>query len=98
MSMEEEAARQAAAAQISPSPGPISAPDAPTAESGLEPAEPMDDEEETMLKQAIAMSEVDDVEMAAHDDVDEDMSEEEAIARAIEMSMKEPQGEEKDRK
>lgn len=47
------------------------------------------DEEEAMLQQALAMSEGRDVEMREHSAVGEDeMTEEEAIARAIEMSMK----------
>ena len=45
------------------------------------------DEEEAMLQQALAMSEGRDVEMSAPVN-EEDMTEEEAIARAIEMSMK----------
>jgi 26S proteasome regulatory subunit N10 len=99
MSMEEEQARQAAAAQTTSSSASTSAPTLPTAEPVSEPADPTDDEEEAMLKQALALSEGHDVDMVANDDEDEDMSEEEAIARAIEMSMKEPQGaDEKDKK
>ncbi|KAL6304047.1 hypothetical protein BKA93DRAFT_749992 [Sparassis latifolia] len=88
MSMEEEQARQAAAAQASGAAG--AAADAPTSGPSTAPTEPTDDEEEAMLKQALAMSEAQDVEMGEHPvhEEDEEMSEEEAIARAIEMSMK----------
>ncbi|KAI0683566.1 hypothetical protein BC835DRAFT_1295702 [Cytidiella melzeri] len=98
MSMDEEAARVAAAAQASASTSVPAAPVASAAEVVSEPAEPTEDEEEALLKQAIAMSEGNDVEMAAEDDEDEDISEEEAIARAIQMSLDESQGKEKDKK
>lgn len=103
MSMEEEAARQAAAAAAAGQVGqgssasgesaaaqPSSAPEPTTV-----PAEPTDDEEEAMLRQALAMSQGEDVEM--HGDGNEDMSEEEAIARAIEMSMKAPEEQKEDK-
>lgn len=104
--MEEEQARQAAAAAAqggsaaAAAPAAEPAPSAPAAEPATAPAEPTDDEEDALLKQALAMSEgQEDVDMAVHADGDEDMSEEEAIARAIEMSMK-PQEEQegKDKK
>ncbi|TDL15796.1 hypothetical protein BD410DRAFT_732124 [Rickenella mellea] len=61
---------------------------APAASSTTAAAEPTDDEEAALLKQALEMSAtqapVEDVEMHDHS---EDMSEEEAIARAIAMSM-----------
>ena len=71
----------------------------PKAAAATEPAEPTEDEEEAMLKQAIALSKADDVEMATGDedgdaDGDEEMDEDEAIARAIQMSMESSQGEE----
>jgi 26S proteasome regulatory subunit N10 len=81
--MEEEQARQAAAQ-------PPAATPAPATSSAPEtiPADPTDDEEEAMLKQALAMSEgADDVNMEGEED-DEEMSEEDAINRAIQMSMK----------
>ena len=102
MSMEEEQARQAAAAAAASGQSSSTADNAPTAaaapESSTAPAEPTDDDEEAMLKQALALSEAQDIEMQAGGD--EAMSEEEAIARAIEMSMKpeEKQGDEKDKK
>jgi len=90
MSMEEEQARQAAAAQAGA--GPAAPAETPAAAApstaAAVPAEPTDDEEEAMLKQALAMSEGQDVEMAEHAGDDDEMSEEDAIARAIEMSMK----------
>ena len=50
------------------------------------PTDVTDDEEAAMLQQALQMSETEnDVDM---DGRDEDMDEEEAIARAIEMSMR----------
>lgn len=101
MSMEEEQARQAAAAAAaggasgaSGSSGPAAP--APAAAS-TEPAEATDDEEQDLLNKALAMSEEQDVEMEAPQEGDEDMSEEEAIAKAIEMSMR-PQGEQEDGK
>ncbi|KAF9817235.1 hypothetical protein IEO21_03599 [Rhodonia placenta] len=89
MSMEEEQARQAAAAQAQTSATPAAAPAATV------PAEPTDDEEEAMLKQALAMSEGHDVEMTEHGGNEDELSEEEQIARAIEMSMKQEQEQEK---
>ncbi|EKM59013.1 uncharacterized protein PHACADRAFT_249169 [Phanerochaete carnosa HHB-10118-sp] len=102
MSMEEEQARQAAAAAAAAQAGQgstahegaaVQPPSAP--ESTTVPAEPADDEEEAMLRQALAMSQGQDVEMQG--DGDENISEEEAIARAIAMSMK-PQEEQQDSK
>lgn len=91
MSMEEEQARQAALNQASSS----SAPQPTTAAPATEPAEPVDEEDNPLLK---AVPEGNDVEMGAQDE-DEDLSEEEAIAQAIAMSMKESQGEQdKDKK
>ncbi|KZT63715.1 hypothetical protein DAEQUDRAFT_99485 [Daedalea quercina L-15889] len=102
MSLEEEQARQAAAAQASPAPAGSSAPavaaeaaPAATAIPASVPAGPTDDEEEAMLKQALALSEGKDVEMVpAHGD--EETSEEDEIAKAIAMSMQ--QEEDKDKK
>lgn len=99
MSMEEEQARQAAAAQSATSEAPAGATAAPpapaaAASSTAAPAEPTEDEEEALLKQAIALSKGEDVEMGAQDaDGDEEMNEEEAIARAIQMSMENQQSE-----
>ncbi|CCM03231.1 uncharacterized protein FIBRA_05356 [Fibroporia radiculosa] len=85
MSLEEEEARRAAAAQPSVS---SSAPPPEPAPASI-PAQPTDDDEDAMLQQALAMSEGRDVEMADHvSGDDEEMTEEDAIARAIEMSMK----------
>lgn len=86
MSMEEEQARQAAAAAAQSSAKQPKAPVDPTPE---EDEEEDDDEEAALLKQAIAMSEGRDVEMAgtSKDGEDADMTEDEAIARAIEMSV-----------
>ena len=97
MSMEEEAARQAAANATTNQPTAAAAPSpsAPAATSQeTQPAPATDDEEEAMLQQALAMSEArdgGDVEMAEGAEGDEELTEEEMIARAIEMSM---QGEE----
>ena len=97
MSIEEEGARVAAAASASAS---SSKPLEPIAEgSGSVPADAVDDEEAALLKQAIGMSQSEDVEMgdqarstaAAGGEqsgaMDEDIDEDEAIARAIAMSM-----------
>lgn len=99
MSLEEEQARQAAAAQTSGAASGSTAPAAPAetpssaaapatpapAPVASVPADPTDDEEEAMLKQALAMSEGRDVDMAPAGD--EEMSEEDEIAKAIAMSM-----------
>ncbi|KAH9927858.1 hypothetical protein B0H21DRAFT_763045 [Amylocystis lapponica] len=85
MSMEEEQARQAAAAQAS---AVDAAASSSSPSSSAVPAEPTDDEEEALLRQALAMSEGKDVEMAEHAGEDDEMSEEDAIAQAIQMSMK----------
>ncbi|KAG2035345.1 hypothetical protein BDR03DRAFT_1001135 [Suillus americanus] len=82
MSMEEEQARQAAEEQTRQS-----ATDAqPQTESAV-----VDNDEEAMLAQALALSEHNDVDMG--EEQDEDMDEEEAIARAIQMSMKQEEKE-----
>lgn len=82
MSMEEEQARQAAEEQTRQS-----ATDAqPQTESTG-----VDNDEEAMLAQALALSEHNDVDMG--EEQDEDMDEEEAIARAIQMSMKQEEKE-----
>lgn len=87
MSMEEEQARQAAEEQTRQS-----ATDAqPQTESAV-----VDNDEEAMLAQALALSEHNDVDMG--EEQDEDMDEEEAIARAIQMSMKQEEKEQGDRK
>jgi len=96
MSMEDEQARQAAAAQptVAPAPEPPTpkvAPPAPAPEAV--PADPTDEEEAAMLREALAMSEADDVHMEEGGGDDDD--EEEAIQRAIAMSM---QKEDKEKK
>jgi len=102
MSMEEEAARQAAANPLPPPPPPAVAAAAPEATESdgaptqtSRPAPAADDDEEALLQQALALSEgpTADVEMTEGDG-DEELSEEEMIARAIEMSMN-PETEEK---
>ena len=94
--MEEEQARQAAAAQANAQTSSSSAPAQPVVEAATEPAEPTDDDDDALLQQAIAMSEGRDVDMGVQD---EELEEEEAITRAIEMSMKDPQADEdKDKK
>jgi 26S proteasome regulatory subunit N10 len=68
-----------------------------TADSTTEPKVemvPTDNEEEAMLRQALAMSREGDVEMTTERDEDEGMDEDAAIAKAIEMSMR--GGEEQD--
>ncbi|KAI0043168.1 hypothetical protein FA95DRAFT_1563586 [Auriscalpium vulgare] len=84
MSMEEEQARQQAQTAASSS-------TAPPAAAATQPAEPSEEEDDALLQQALALSEGRDVEMADG----EELSEEEMIARAIEMSMR---GEEGDKK
>ena len=88
MSMEEEQARQAAVAQSTAAPAPEpstpkAAPPAPAPETV--PADPTDEEEAAMLREALAMSEADDVPMEEGGGDDDD--EEEAIQKAIAMSM-----------
>jgi len=95
MSMEEEQARQAAAAQSMAAPAPEpSTPKAVMPAPALEtvPADPTDEEEAAMLREALAMSEVDDVHMEEGEGDDDD--EEEAIQRAIAMSMQKEEKEE----
>jgi 26S proteasome regulatory subunit N10 len=109
MSMEEEAARQAAANQPPPPAPDVAAP----TETGLDgasartPAQPAaapatDENEEAILQQALAMSEgtsVPEVEMTTEEQGggDEDLTEEEMIERAIQMSMQ-PESESEEKK
>jgi 26S proteasome regulatory subunit N10 len=115
MSMEEEAARQAAVNAPAPSsPGATAAPTAAASDGGVavavqQPSGPAataaaatgttDEGEEAILQQALALSEgghggAPDVEMTEEQDGDENLTEEEMIARAIEMSMRpEPESE-----
>jgi 26S proteasome regulatory subunit N10 len=92
MSMEEEAARQAAAQVASNPAAPAASASAP-APAASEPAPAADDEDEQLLQQALALSEGHDVEMDDSAGAAEDLTEDEMIARAIEMSM---QGDEED--
>ncbi|EJD35982.1 hypothetical protein AURDEDRAFT_117219 [Auricularia subglabra TFB-10046 SS5] len=107
MSLEEARAREAAessssgAAAASSSSGAAAATattstGAPaTQEVEMVPNEDGDDDEEALLQQAIALSsaaQTEDVEMKDSAADDEELSEEEEIQRAIEMSMKKPQG------
>ena len=116
MSMEEEAARQAAVsappsssldATAAPTAAAVAAaPDGGVAVAVQQPSGPTattDEGEDAILQQALALSEgghggTPDVEMAEEHDGDENLTEEEMIARAIEMSMRpEPEGEEKNK-
>ena len=94
MSMEEEQARQAAEEQTRQ---PATNVSASTERTASDDAADIDADEEALLQRAIAMSEGRDVEMGKEqgDDDSDEMDEEEAIARAIEMSMKQGQGEQK---
>ncbi|KAI0301924.1 hypothetical protein B0F90DRAFT_1716411 [Multifurca ochricompacta] len=105
MSMEEEAARQAAA--NAPTPPPPASATGTVAVAGSDgapaqqPALATDEEEEAILQQALALSDGRTSGTGAGTDVemtegggDEDLTEEEMIARAIEMSMR-PEPEEK---
>ena len=110
MSMEEGAARQAAAYPPPLPPG-AAAPTAeestamaaaagPGGVSAQPPARPTDESEEAILQQTLALSEGrtagPDVERTEDREGDENPTEEEMIARAIEMSMRpEPESEEK---
>ena len=96
--MEEEAARQAAANAPPPAQGAAGAgaaagsSDASAQASQQAPAATTDPGEEALLQQALALSENRagagaDVEMAEEGGGDETLTEEEMIARAIEMSM-----------
>ena len=107
MSVEEEAARQAAANPPPPPPPGAAAPTAMAATAGpgdvpaQAPAGPTDEREEAIIQQTLALSEGrtagPDVEMAEDRDGDENLTEEEMIARANEMSMRpEPESEEKE--
>jgi 26S proteasome regulatory subunit N10 len=102
MSMEEEAARQAAANPPPPPESDAAAPAAtgPDGAAARPPPQPAaavaapatDENEEALLQQALAMSEdagVPEVEMTTeeHGGADEDLTEEEMIERAIQMSM-----------
>jgi 26S proteasome regulatory subunit N10 len=101
VSMEEEAARQAAAnAPLPPPPATAATATATTGTDGApaqtsQPAPAADDDEEALLQQALALSETHgaDVEMTEGGG-EEELTEEEMIARAIEMSMN-PETEEK---
>lgn len=97
--MEEEQARQAAA--VPPSVAPVLEPPTPKATVPVlapetVPADPTDEEEAAMLREALAMSEgAEDVPMEeGGGDDDDDDDEEEAIQKAIAMSM---QNEDKDK-
>ncbi|KAH9963312.1 hypothetical protein BC827DRAFT_1194805 [Russula dissimulans] len=108
MSMEEEAARQAAANAPPPPPPGASAPAVATAAgagpdgASAQPSHPVPattPDEEALLQQAIALSEgrAPDVEMTEDREREEEMTEEEMIARAIEMSMR-PEEEQEEKK
>jgi 26S proteasome regulatory subunit N10 len=88
--MEDEQARQAAEDQVRQAATNVAASTERTAD-----AADIDADEETLLQQAIAMSEGRDVDMGEEQGDDDEMDEEEAIARAIEMSMKQGQAEQK---
>ncbi|KAG6864305.1 hypothetical protein C0991_010715 [Blastosporella zonata] len=101
MSMQEAQAREAAEAAAS---APAEATTAAPPSTTTAPAESTDDEEDRLLRQALALSQEehsDDVDMGdgegEDEEFDEDEDEEAAIARAIEMSMR-PQEEQKDKK
>jgi len=90
--MEEEQARQAAAVQAQVSNPPSIPATAPLGTAAPPEQVALADDEEAQLQRALAMSEGRDVEMAdsgaAVGGADEETSEEEMIARAIEMSMR----------
>lgn len=90
MSMEEEQARQAAEEQARQA-----ATNATASTERADDAADVDGDEEALLQQAIALSEGRDVDMGEEQGDDDEMDEEEAIAQAIEMSMKQDQGEQK---
>ncbi|KZV85683.1 hypothetical protein EXIGLDRAFT_622763 [Exidia glandulosa HHB12029] len=98
LSLEEARQRQAAEEASASSSGAGPSTSAPAAEPELVPADEADDDDEALLQQAIAMSTAaaagsGDVEMGEDDAAgDEEMSEEDEIQRAIEMSMKPPEG------
>lgn len=92
MSMEEEQARQAAEEQTRQ---PATNVSASTERTASDDAADIDADEEALLQRAIAMSEGRDVDMGEEQGDDDEMDEEDAIARAIEMSMKQGQGEQK---
>ncbi|KAL4241444.1 proteasome subunit S5A family protein [Abortiporus biennis] len=95
MSMEEEQARQAAAAKATKETGAPSAPEP----SSAEPEVAMDEDEEALLKQALALSEGQDVDMTGHQEEEgHEEDEDEEIARAIAMSMEESTKESKEKK
>jgi 26S proteasome regulatory subunit N10 len=105
MSMQEEQARQAAegghgsaAAAADSAPAASASTTTPAAPTTSVPAPPTESDEDALLAQALAMSEGKDVDMDGVGDAgdeDEEMDEEEAIRRAIEMSMKGDQEEKK---
>ncbi|KAG8218210.1 hypothetical protein J3R82DRAFT_3772 [Butyriboletus roseoflavus] len=90
MSMEEEQARQAAEEQARQA-----ATNAAASSEHADDAADVDADEEALLQHAIAMSEGRDVDMGEEQGDDDEIDEEEAIAQAIEMSMKQDQGEQK---
>jgi 26S proteasome regulatory subunit N10 len=95
--MEDEQARQAAAVQPTPAPAPEpSTPKANVSAPAPEtiPADPTDEEEDAMLKEALAMSKPD-VPMEEDGEDDDDDDEEEAIQKAIAMSMQKEDKEDK---
>lgn len=110
MSMEEERARQAqqertagGSSTLESVPEYQAVPVGPGSTSSVAPMETMpgaatEDEEERMLAEALALSTQEedvDVEMGDGAPGDEEMTEEEAIARAIQMSMEEGEGDQK---
>lgn len=93
--MEEEQARQAAAVQPTPAPAPEpSTPKAtaPAPAPETVPADPTDEEEAAMLREALAMSKPD---VPMEEDGGDEDDEEEAIQRAIAMSMQKDKAEDK---
>ena len=93
--MEEEEARLAATAQPTSAPAPEpSTPKATVPTTETVPADPVDEGEAAILKEALAMSKPNDEPMEEDEDEDED-DEEEAIQKAIAMSM---QKEDKEKK
>lgn len=97
--MEDEQARQAAAVQPTPAPAPEpSTPKAtvPAPAPETVPADPTDEEEAAMFKEALAMSKTDVLPMEEDGgDDDNDDDEEEAIQKAIAMSMEKEDRQEK---
>lgn len=93
MSMQEEQARQEAAAAVTVGPSTAETPVAPASANDPTPSQTApvdtsmtaDDDEEALLAQALALSQGDDVDMADEADLDEA----EAIAKAIRESQNE---------